>query len=171
MRCFDKKGKNVLISLSQFFKIVKLGSYPVEVIEKQRDWTKKELQKSKEKNQKVIITFHHAPFTSNVFYYGPVAISFRNTWVPMFEESGVVKLVLNGHSHLYERSLKDGIMYVVSGPFGGQRNWLPQLSNHYRLSMHPNKDTFSLLKVTNQTIEMESFDQNNELIDSFSIDI
>ena len=170
----DNTNGYYALDYPQFKLIVLNSNFPklsLEVIEKQREWTKKELQKSKEKGQKVIVTFHHPPFTSNVFYYGPVAISFRNTWIPMFEESGVVKLVLNGHSHLYERSLKDGIMYVVAGPFGGQRNWLPKMRNYYRLSMHPDKDTFSLFKVTNKKIEMESFDQNNKLIDSFSIDI
>jgi len=157
------------------FKLIVLNSnfpkLPEKVIKEQMEWTKNELQKSKEKSQTVIISFHHAPFTSNIFYYGPVAIAFRSKWVPLFEESGVVKLVLNGHSHLYERSLKDGIMYVVAGPFGGSKNWLPKMKNHYRLAMHPEKDTFSLFNVTSKTIEMESYDQNNKLIDSFSIDL
>ena len=157
------------------FKLIVLNSnfpkLPAKVIKQQMEWTEKELQKSKEKKQPVVISFHHAPFTSNIFYYGPVAISFRNKWIPLFEESGVVKLILNGHSHLYERSLKDGIMYVVAGPFGGSKNWLPKMNNHYRLAMHAEKDTFSLFKVTNTTIEMETFDQTNQLIDSFSIDL
>ena len=172
----EKDNKHGYYSLDypQFKLIVLNSNFPKlseKIIKEQMEWTKKELQKSKEKQQAVIISFHHSPFTSNVFYYGPVAIAFRNKWIPLFEKSGVVKLVLNGHSHLYERSLKDGIMYVVAGPFGGQRNWLPKMNNYYRLAMHPNKDTFSLFKVTNKTIEMESFDQNNQLIDSFSIDL
>ncbi|MBG09418.1 MAG: hypothetical protein CME68_11715 [Halobacteriovoraceae bacterium] len=157
------------------FKLIVLNSnfpkLPEKIIKQQMEWTKKELQKSKEKSQTVIISFHHAPFTSNIFYYGPVAIAFRNKWIPLFEESGVVKLILNGHSHLYERSLKNGIMYVVSGPFGGQKNWLPKMNNYHRLAMHPDKDTFSIVKVTSKSINMESFDQNNQMIDSFSIDL
>ena len=157
------------------FKLIVLNSnfpkLPAKVINQQMEWTKKELQKSKKKKQPVVTSFHHAPYTSNIFYYGPVAISFRNKWIPLFEESGVVKLILNGHSHLYERSLKNGIMYVVAGPFGGSKNWLPKMNNHYRLAMHPEKDTFSLFKITNETIEMETFDQNNQQIDSFSIDL
>ena len=170
----DNKHGYYSLDYPQFKLIVLNSNFPKlseKIIKEQMEWTKKELQKSKEKQQAVIISFHHSPFTSNVFYYGPVAIAFRNKWIPLFEKSGVVKLILNGHSHLYERSLKDGIMYVVAGPFGGQRNWLPKMKNYYRLAMHPNKDTFSLFKVTNKTIEMESFDQNNQLIDSFSIDL
>ena len=155
------------------FKLVVLNSnFPKlgeENIKLQKAWLEKELEKSKQKEQVVIITFHHSPITSNLFYYGPVSIAMRKSWIPLFEKSGVVKLVLNGHSHLYERSLKNGIMYVVAGPFGGQKNNFPKLKNYYRLSMHPETYTYSLFNVSKKMIQMETFDENDNLIDNFSI--
>ena len=38
--------------------------------------------------------------------------------MPLFEGLGV-QLVLSGHTHLYERSVKDGVNYLVGGPAGG----------------------------------------------------
>ena len=155
------------------FKLVVLNSnFPKlgeEKIGLQKAWLEKELEKSKKKDQIVIIAFHHSPITSNFFYYGPVSVAMRKSWIPLFEKSGVVKLVLNGHSHLYERSLKNGIMYVVAGPFGGQKNNFPKLKNYHRLSIHPNTHTYSLFYVSKKNIAMETFDENDKLIDLFQI--
>ena len=38
--------------------------------------------------------------------------------MPLFERYGV-DLVLAGHTHIYERSRRNGVEYVVGGPAGG----------------------------------------------------
>jgi len=59
--------------------------------------------------------FHHPPYT---------ALTSRNDteevvthYVPLFEQYGV-DLVLNGHSHLYERYFQNGVYYAVTGGGG-----------------------------------------------------
>jgi hypothetical protein len=41
----------------------------------------------------------------------------RRFLVPLFEMYGV-DLVLNGHDHIYERSYKDGVYYLITGGGG-----------------------------------------------------
>jgi predicted phosphodiesterase len=169
----DNKDGYYALNYPQFKLIVLNSNFTrlgLNTINLQKEWLRKELEKSKNIDQNVIITFHHSPITSNLFYYGPVSIAMRNSWIPLFEKSGVVKLILNGHSHLYERSLKNGIMYVVAGPFGGQINFLPKMSNFYRLAMFPNTETFSLFKVSKRYITMETYDKNDKMIDQFEIE-
>ncbi len=86
----------------------------------QLNWLMSEL--SKPAKWKVIM-FHHSPYSLG-FFDGPGAIRkehivLREFFVPLFEAYGV-DLVLTGHTHIFERSVKDGIQYLVAGPAGGK---------------------------------------------------
>lgn len=94
-------------------------------------WLKSTL-KQFEGQKTMLVAFHHAVYTSGSGQYTPLP-SLRGcvqyitkNWTPLFEQYGV-KLVLNGHEHLYERSLvhlnvkegSEGVHYLAVGPAGG----------------------------------------------------
>ena len=70
-------------------------------------WLKKDLQKTKQ--QWLIVTFHHPPYTKgshdsdNKWRSGGRLNATRENILPILEKAGV-DLVLSGHSHMYERS-------------------------------------------------------------------
>lgn len=70
-----------------------------------------------------IVVFHHPPFSRSImhasFYWRREFEPLRQYYVPLFEKHKV-DMVLNGHSHIYERSIKDGIHYVTTGAAGGK---------------------------------------------------
>jgi len=70
---------------------------------------------------RVILT-HHAPFSSSMANadFIPIGRSaqLRDQYVPLFERFAV-DLVLTGHTHVYERSRRGGITYLVGGTAGG----------------------------------------------------
>ena len=69
-----------------------------------------------------LVLTHHAPISSSLAnaWFVPIGRSkqLREEYVPLFERYGV-DLVLAGHTHIYERSRRNGVEYVVGGPAGG----------------------------------------------------
>lgn len=79
---------------------------------KQARWLKAALATSKSPWN--IVFFHHPPYTSGITH-GP-----DTTMRWPFKEWGA-QVVLNGHEHLYERILHDGVVYFVNGLGGNSR--------------------------------------------------
>lgn len=61
-----------------------------------------------------IVVFHQPAYTSGI--HGPGEAQ-RRLWVPLLRAGGV-RLVLQGHNHLYERIERDGITYITTGGGG-----------------------------------------------------
>jgi len=92
----------------------------------QYSWLVEEFQSSGYINSKwQIALFHHPPFTSGSHLGDEVPIA--DYLVPLFEANGV-DMVFSGHNHHYERSIKDGIYYIVSGGGGAYLYGFPNLS-------------------------------------------
>ena len=67
---------------------------------------------------------HHPPFTEHwVNYYGDKRV--QDHLVPIYEEYGV-DMVMNGHTHSYERGEKEHVHYLVSGVVAV--HWIPSSS-------------------------------------------
>jgi len=122
-----------------------------------------------------IVVFHHAPFTSGPHgrrnaqgtpVEWPIAHA-RLFLVPMFELYGV-NLVLNGHDHLYERSEKDGITYVVTGGGGAPLYRANSCPNPYQkkvLSAHH----YIRLDVDAKKIVLTAIDSDGKPFDTVTI--
>lgn len=104
----------------------------------QYKWLRQQLRS--ERKRFTLVAFHHAPYSS-----GPHASLHpdatpkewpldqgRRFLVPLFEMYGV-DLVLNGHDHIYERSLKNGIPYVVTGGGGAPLYKINSSPNPYQI--------------------------------------
>ena len=56
-----------------------------------------------------------------------------------------VPLVLSGHTHMYERSYKNGVHYIVAGPAGGRPASLI-VKNRYMKFLDKDSLTFTKIK-------------------------
>ncbi len=79
----------------------------------QTNWLKDRL----EENEKpfTAVVFHHPIFSSK--YSDGMDVGLANSWHKLFKQGGV-DIVFSGHIHSYERSVKDGITYIVAGGGG-----------------------------------------------------
>ena len=67
----------------------------------------------------VLVTFHHPPFTNSTVTSDGIDV--QRTLLPPFARARKTLALLNGHVHSYERFVRDGKTYVVSGGGGGPR--------------------------------------------------
>ena len=71
---------------------------------------------------------------------------------------------------MYERSFKDGVHYLVAGPAGGRIN-KPTFKNPYVQKFDSNALTFTKVKYSNRTLKIETFNQDNTLIDQLFLNL
>jgi len=80
----------------------------------QRDWLEADLINASQFADWIFVFFHRPPYSSGDHgSYLPA----RNAWCSLFEDYGV-DIVFNGHDHDYERSLVNGVYYIVTGGGG-----------------------------------------------------
>ncbi len=80
----------------------------------QRDWLENDLLNASQSSDWIFVFFHRPPYSSGDHgSYLPA----RNAWCSLFEDYGV-DIVFNGHDHDYERSLVNGVYYIVTGGGG-----------------------------------------------------
>lgn len=102
-------------------------------------WLREELERAAKERPDAwkLVLFHHPPYSLGVghssWFWKREYEVMRRYYVPAFEELGV-DLVLSGHTHLYERSLKDGVHYVVGGAAGGIMGWFGGVNPYSQLS-------------------------------------
>lgn len=135
-------------------------------------WTflEEKMAKAKADGVPLIVATHFPVFSSSLNRFTSLSvIKLRTTLVPLLEKYGV-HLVLSGHTHMFERSYKDGINYLVAGPAGGRPN-SPSYTNPYVKVFDQYSLTFTKLKLkTYQKILLvETYNQDNIIIDQLSI--
>ncbi len=133
-------------------------------------WIEARIIESKLDNKPVIIATHFPAYSSSLNRYtAEGVIKIQRTLVPMMEKYKV-PLLLSGHTHMYERSFKSGVHYLVAGPAGGKAN-KPSFGNDYKVTFDENALTFTKLKVSKEKITAETYNESNVLIDSFEINL
>lgn len=126
------------------------------------------------RNRYTVSAFHHAPLTT-----GPhgkrLADGTSREWPvdegrrflsPLFEMYGV-DIVFNGHDHLYEHSVKDGVDYVVTGGGGAPLYRVGQAPNRYRVrsrSVHH----YCTVDVSPEEMIVTAVDKQGVVFDTFS---
>jgi hypothetical protein len=109
-----------------------------------------------------IVFFHHPLYSS-----GPHgnATLLRMIWKPIFEHF-TVDIVFNGHDHDYERSVVNGITYVVTGGGGaplydvGHSPWTMYSEKTYH---------YCLLTANSSLLTFEAIKPDGTVFDSFMI--
>lgn len=133
-------------------------------------WLEKKMAAAQKAKIPLIIATHFPVYSSSLNKFTSFSVmKMKKNLVPLVEKYGV-KLVLSGHTHMYERSLKDGVHYIVAGPAGGRAN-KPTMSNKYVQFFDSSVLTFTKIKYSNNALKIETFSQDNALIDQVNINI
>ncbi|MSQ83771.1 MAG: hypothetical protein EXR77_12945 [Myxococcales bacterium] len=156
---------------------VGLDSNSLESCEDTAKWLAADLQKAQ--NDKdidwTIVQYHHTTYSAGPHGQTGYVVA---TWVPLFEKHGV-DLVINGHDHLYERSVPiiankettqdKGVTYVVAGGFfappykNGTKWWT-------KVSVHGEKNNYAQLLVNGKALTVTAWSgDGNEKLDEFTL--
>lgn len=140
----------------------------------QRLWLEQELRRltrapGAERRWRIVLT-HHSPHSTSManawFLPSERGTKLRTDYVPLFERYGV-RLVLSGHTHVYERSEHHGIHYVVGGPAGGVIG-IPGASNPHSV-LYLREPTYSMLVANSQEFSLATHGADGELLDRLLI--
>jgi predicted phosphodiesterase len=137
------------------------------LVEPELAWLQNELSRPA---QWKVVMFHHSPYSKG-FFDGPAAIRkehiiLRDRFVPLFETYGV-DLVLTGHTHIFERSVKNGIQYLVAGPAGGKMG-VYGASNPYSIHSYRER-TVTHFEANDQALRSVTLSIHGEILDDFMI--
>lgn len=128
----------------------------------QYNWIKTTLASPAFQNATWRIVHLHAPPYSAGWEGYDGENSVRQYLVPLFEQYGV-DAVFSGHTHTYERGIRNGIVYVINGGSGALnetwgRNW-PHIVKYGMFS------EYSLLTFDGNTMELRCYDDGDKLFD------
>jgi tartrate-resistant acid phosphatase type 5 len=118
-----------------------------------------------ERVRPVIVAYHQPTRTAGL--HEPQT-SQQRVWEPLFERYKV-RLVLQGHNHLYERIRFHGITYVTTG--GGGANLYPCVRPAAGLVMCKPVFHFLMVEVTSTHIGVRAIDTGGGIVDRFRIDL
>ena len=105
------------------------------------EWLKEDLESDASWK---FVSFHHPPYSSDASHWGGW-LNIREYWEDIFIENGVTA-VFNGHVHVYERYLENGIHYVVLGCGGAPCYFLAE--EKYQGYQNSFEDTLGYARIT-----------------------
>jgi cytochrome c biogenesis protein CcdA len=108
-----------------------------------------------------------------VFVHDPVFISrgrsadlVQRVWAPIFEENRVD--VVFSSWHLYERSHKNGVTYIISGGAGAELIWLSP-NPHYTSQVDARAHHYCRVDVTHGLMTIRAIATDGTVLDEFSL--
>lgn len=131
-------------------------------------WVEAKAAYAKKIKKPLIIATHFPVHSSSLNrFISTAVIQMNNKLVPIAEKYKL-PLILSGHTHMYERSYKNGVHYLVAGPAGGRAN-SPSRKNKYMRFFDKDALTFTKIKLTKGIFKIETYNQDNRMIDSLVI--
>jgi len=129
----------------------------------QYNWLVQNLEANNDRT--VIIVMHHPVYSS-----GPHGDEkgFNLLFPSLFKRYSVAA-VLSGHDHMYERSVKDSINYVVFGG-GGYKLYDSVSRNDYAVVTRKTHG-FLIFRAENEIMNVTAYNLSDDVIDSFSFAI
>ena len=138
------------------------------LISRQLEWMEETLKKP---SRFKIVTMHHPPYSESISHLEIAPRQehqiLRDYFVPLFERYQV-DLVLSGHTHLFERSFKDGVEYLVSGAAGGKMGWTGAF-NPFGLFSARAVRTVTEVAISGKGLEMTTWNDEGGIEDQFLI--
>jgi len=133
----------------------------------QYSWIESDLAAAESSARWIFVFFHQPPYTSGSHAGESRALDTQTHLVPLFEQYGV-DLVFSGHDHLYERSLKDCVSYIVAGGGGAplsipNQNYNPYQVYAERVHHHVKVD------VLEDKVEVAAYRNDLSILDEFEI--
>jgi len=151
--------------------LVLLDSGHLFSLEKQQKvWLEQTLQ-AKQKMLWKIPVYHLSGYPSTYLFNNARPTNLRRNWTPLFEQYGV-KLVFEHHNHAFKRTYPmleekinpEGIVYMGDGCWGAPPR---KVVKSYYLENSLSSNSFSLLTVDVKSLQVEVFNNKNELIDTW----
>ena len=136
---------------------------PLDPDSAQYQWLVGELKKARGKT--IVAMLHEAPFS-----VGPHGSNFdvQKEFHPLFVKYHVA-LVFAGHDHLYYRTIRDGVTYIVTG--GGGAPLYPATNTQYAIPGDVYKTTYHVVRcdVAPSTITLTALTPDGQQIDKLSV--
>jgi hypothetical protein len=131
-------------------------------------WLEDQLEyaKSQPSIKHCIVHAHFPPFSCSNHGEDKDVIAFRRAMVPLFQEYDI-DLYMSGHDHTYQRSVVNGLTYLVTGCASGRlydcdpRDWTVVCEK---------TANYSYIEIDGTQISVEARRPDNSVIDSFIID-
>jgi|Deesub1362A_J573_1020465.scaffolds.fasta_scaffold00045_115 3',5'-cyclic AMP phosphodiesterase CpdA len=127
-------------------------------------WLESELKRISNTGKFIVVILHHPPFSTGP--HTEDGIKLRDSIVPLFEKYGV-DIVFSGHDHAYERSLHNGVYYIVTGG-GGAPLYSQTRTSPYSL-VFVKAHHFCRLYVADNKLTVNVLDINLKTIDKFTV--
>lgn len=111
--------------------------------------------------------FHISPYSSSVVHPDD-GLPVRYAWNPLFETANV-PISLSGHFHHYERSIANGLTYIVTG--GGSSTLYAKGESLPESQIYARRTHFVLMKIFEDHIIVKAISMEGELIDQTTISL
>lgn len=135
---------------------------------KQDRWIDQELELAAENDKDVVMAFHHPPFSTTFWNMFSMVKYIRSTWIKSWEEKGITTMVFSGHSHLYEKSVREGTLYFTTGPAGGRKSFFSGF-NPFKIFVDKDRgDSISFFKWSWGEAHYKSYRPNGKIFDQGS---
>ncbi len=143
--------------------------FPVE--KEQTIWLEQTLKEKQSMLWKIPV-YHLAAYPSTYLLKDSRPTNVRTRWSPLFEEYGV-KLAFEHHNHAFKRTYPMlegqinplGIVYVGDGCWGAPSRKVTE--NLFYLEKSGSTSCFSLLSISKDSLQIDVFNNENELIDTW----
>lgn len=107
-----------------------------------------------------VAVIHAPPFSSGPHGGDPNVLA---KWAPLFEKYGV-DLVFCGHDHIYERSVKDGVTYIITGGGGAPKYAVDANKNPYSQKA-VSANHFCRIHVDGDTLKVQAIKPDESIMD------
>ena len=113
------------------------------------------------------VFLHRGPYSSGPHGAEARVLQVQQQLVPVFEQYQV-DVVFSGHDHMYERSFKNGVFYVVAGGGGAPLYTPGSTPNPYRVYAAA-KHHYCMVEIDQGPyLVFKAFDKNDVLFDTFT---
>ncbi len=135
-------------------------------VEEQQAWLTAELARPETQRAAFrVVCFHRPPYVNLWNGGGHTGETWvQALWVPLFERMHV-DLVISGHAHNYNRGTQNGVTYIVSGGGGGTID-VERVAFWPLYTVEYSRYHYDLMEVTGNTLHWQTYDDNNQLIDT-----
>ena len=114
------------------------------------------------------VYFHHPPWSEGWPGY-PGEINVRKILVPLFEQYHV-DMVFNGHTHDYERGLRNGVYYIITGGGGCSLEPGIQAYDFDHVTVRVNEFHFTYIKLYDKSLQLVAINKDGQKIDELNFE-
>jgi 3',5'-cyclic AMP phosphodiesterase CpdA len=143
---------------------------PVDSTSAQGQWLESDLTQAQADKKFIIPFFHKAMFSIGQHAVDADVVALRPILHPLFRRHGV-RLAFEGHDHVYYRTLRDGITYVVTGGGGAPLYKAKHSELRRPKDVFESVNHFCVVDVFADHIEVTAYRHDLTQLDQFRVDL